>query len=177
MCWPFSPAATNALPYGPCALVFEVASKNFLSPRLDKLPGPCGGFPVSADPSRNLVLWGAVGRAEISRSPQNPSIHNFNNSKWKCFDVEVDDDENVLTVEERQKGAREDSGACTSTPASSTAKYEPSKSTENQRGILKKEMRMPVCQFRQGRFEKQETGRTNASLVDEPDDESGRIRV
>lgn len=124
---PRQPTCATLLRLDPCALVFEVASKNF-SPRLDKLPGPCGGLPVSADPSRNLVLGGgAVGRAEIIAVSKSFSI--FPNGN--VFEV----DENVLTSEDKR--ALERTGV---TPASST-----SKSTENQRGILKNEMRMRVC--------------------------------
>ena len=63
MSWPFSPAATNLryLTARPLRSRVRGGLKKLFSPRLDKLPGPCGGLPVSADPSRNLVLGGRGG--------------------------------------------------------------------------------------------------------------------
>ena len=76
MSWPFSPAATN-LRYltkaRPCALVFEVASKNFF--RRDWIS--CRGLVVGFLCRRTQVeIWswggGAVGRAEIIAVSVNP---------------------------------------------------------------------------------------------------------
>ena len=99
MSWPFSPAATN-LRYltkaRPCALVFEVASKNFF--RRDWIS--CRGLVVGFLCRRTQVeIWswgggGGVGRAEIIAVSKSFSI--FPNGN--VFEV----DENVLTSEDKR---------------------------------------------------------------------------
>ena len=126
---PRQPTCATLLRLDPCALVFEVASKNFF--RRDWIS--CRGLVVGFLCRRTQVeiwSWGGWGGGSCGDNRGlRKSFSIFPNGN--VFEV----DENVLTSEDKR--ALERTGV---TPASST-----SKSTENQRGILKNEMRMRVC--------------------------------
>ena len=108
MSWPFSPAATNLryLTARPLRSRVRGGLKKLFSPRLDKLPGPCGGLPVSADPSRNLVLGGGGG---VSCGDRRGLQILFNISKWKCFLLRLMKTSSLQKTKGRSRGL-----ACTS---------------------------------------------------------------